>query len=128
MTPERETLVRVHEPSSVLDFIDTGLSTHSWPLAKALAAIAQAGHGVVVLLNCGQSSERLFAQFSALGDVAAGGAPRDRDGNGADLRTYGIGAQILRDLHVGAMKLLAKPRKTPSVAGFGLQITGYLEG
>jgi len=127
ISPERETLVRVHEPSSVLDFIDPDLSTHSWPLAKALAAIAQAGDGVVVLLNCGQSSERLFAQFSALDEAAAGAGPRERSG-GTDLRTYGVGAQILRDLHVGAMKLLAKPRKTPSMAGFGLHITGYLEG
>ena len=127
ISPERETLVRVHEPSSVLDFIDADVSTHSWPVTKALGAIAQAGAGVVVLLNCGESSEQLFAQFNALGDVAAGAGPRARGGR-TDLRTYGIGAQILRDLHVGAMKLLAKPRKTPSMAGFGLQITGYLEG
>ena len=126
ISPERETLVRVHEPSSVLDFIDADVSTHSWPVAKALATIAQAGAGVVVLLNCGESADRLFAQFTALGDVAAGAAPRSRTA-ATDLRTYGIGAQILRDLHVGAMKLLAKPRKMPSMAGFGLQITGYLE-
>ena len=127
IAPDRETLVRVHEPSSVLDFIDAGVSTHSWPLARALAAVAQAGAGVVVLLNCGESSEQLFTQFAALGDVAAGANSRNRSGP-ADLRTYGIGAQILRDLNVGAMRLLAKPRKMPSMAGFGLQITGYLEG
>ena len=44
-----------------------------------------------------------------------------------DLRTYGVGAQILRDLGVRRMRLLAKPRKMPSMAGFGLQVTGYLE-
>ena len=44
-----------------------------------------------------------------------------------DLRTYGIGAQILRDLGVGKMKLLARPRKMPSMAGFGLQTTGFIE-
>src|SRR5262245_404055 len=102
LSPEHETLVRVHEPSSVPDFIDADVSTHSWPVAKALATIAQAGEGVVVLLNCGESSAQLFAQFAALGDVAAGAAPRPR-GSRTDLRTYGIGAQILRDLNVGAM-------------------------
>ncbi len=127
ITPDRETLVRVHEPSSVLDFLDAGVTTHSWPLPRALATIAQAEAGVVVLLNCGETSDGLFAQFAALGDVAAGNAARSRGGP-ADLRTYGIGAQILRDLNVGAMRLLAKPRKMPSMAGFGLQITGYLEG
>jgi 3,4-dihydroxy 2-butanone 4-phosphate synthase/GTP cyclohydrolase II len=125
ISPERETLVRVHEPSSLLDFIEADVSTHSWPVAKALATIAQAGEGVVVLLNCGASSEQLFAQFDAL-SADGGSAARSRGGR-ADLRTYGIGAQILRDLHVGVMRLLAKPRKTPSMAGFGLQITGYLE-
>jgi 3,4-dihydroxy 2-butanone 4-phosphate synthase/GTP cyclohydrolase II len=42
-----------------------------------------------------------------------------------DLRNYGIGAQILRDLNVGRMRLLAKPRKMPSMAGFGLEVTGH---
>ena len=42
-----------------------------------------------------------------------------------DLRNYGIGAQILRDLNVGRMRLLARRRKMPSMAGFGLEVTGY---
>jgi 3,4-dihydroxy 2-butanone 4-phosphate synthase/GTP cyclohydrolase II len=42
-----------------------------------------------------------------------------------DLRNYGIGAQILRDLNVGRMRVLARPRKMPSMAGFGLEVTGY---
>jgi 3,4-dihydroxy 2-butanone 4-phosphate synthase/GTP cyclohydrolase II len=126
IVPERETLVRVHEPSSLLDFIEAEASTHSWPIAKALATIAQAGEGVLVLLNCGESSDQLLAHFNTLGDLAAASKVRGRGGR-TDLRTYGIGAQILRDLHVGVMKLLAKPRKMPSMAGFGLQITGYLE-
>jgi 3,4-dihydroxy 2-butanone 4-phosphate synthase/GTP cyclohydrolase II len=124
IAPDEETLVRVHEPLSVLDLIDADVSTHSWPVAKALAAIAAAGRGVLVLLNCGESAPQLFAQFAALGEAAAGGAARAAK---ADLRTYGIGAQILRDLNVGKMKLLARPRKMPSMAGFGLQITGYVE-
>jgi 3,4-dihydroxy 2-butanone 4-phosphate synthase/GTP cyclohydrolase II len=125
ISPEREALVRVHEPSSLLDFIEADVSTHSWPVARALATIAQAGEGVVVLLNCGASSEQLVTQFNALS--ADDGSRAHVRGGRTDLRTYGIGAQILRDLHVGVMKLLAKPRKMPSMAGFGLQITGYLE-
>jgi 3,4-dihydroxy 2-butanone 4-phosphate synthase/GTP cyclohydrolase II len=45
-----------------------------------------------------------------------------------DLRTYGIGAQILRDLGVGKMRLLARPRKMPSMAGFDLRVSGYSQG
>ena len=123
--PERESLVRVHEPVSVLDFLDATASTHSWPIPKALAAIAQADAGVLVLLNCAEPSDRLFAKFNALVSSESGddGARQAR----MDLRTYGIGAQILRDLNVGLMKLLARPRKMPSMAGFGLHTTGFIE-
>ena len=44
-----------------------------------------------------------------------------------DLRNYGIGAQILKDLNVSKMRLLAVPRKMPSMTGFGLEVSGYLE-
>ncbi|HTN48672.1 MAG TPA: bifunctional 3,4-dihydroxy-2-butanone-4-phosphate synthase/GTP cyclohydrolase II [Burkholderiaceae bacterium] len=124
ISPERETLVRVHEPVSVLDFLD-GAGTHSWPIPRALAAIAAAPAGVLVLLNCAEPAERLFARFNAQTGLDAGeeGARQSR----MDLRTYGIGAQILRDLGVGQMKLLARPRKMPSMAGFGLHATGFVE-
>jgi 3,4-dihydroxy 2-butanone 4-phosphate synthase/GTP cyclohydrolase II len=42
-----------------------------------------------------------------------------------DLRNYGIGAQILRDLNVGRMRVLARPRRMPSMTGFDLEVTGY---
>jgi 3,4-dihydroxy 2-butanone 4-phosphate synthase/GTP cyclohydrolase II len=124
--PQREVLVRVHEPTSVLDLIDTEVSIHSWPFGKALARIAQAESGVLILLNCAEPVDRLFDKFGALADIDAGKSPAPRTAK-MDLRTYGIGAQILRDLDVGTMKLLARPRKMPSMAGFGLHVTGYLE-
>ncbi len=43
-----------------------------------------------------------------------------------DLRTYGIGAQILRELGIGKMKLLGSPRRMPSMAGYGLEVTGFI--
>ena len=66
--------------------------------------------------------DEMFAQFSALIDPVA--KPQAR-GSRMDLRTYGIGAQILKDLAVGKMKLLASPRKMPSMTGFDLEVTGY---
>jgi 3,4-dihydroxy 2-butanone 4-phosphate synthase/GTP cyclohydrolase II len=44
-----------------------------------------------------------------------------------DLRDYGIGAQILRDLNVGRMRILARQRKMPSMSGFDLEVTGFEE-
>jgi len=107
---KKEILVRVHEPLSVIDLLDAGPGTHSWGVGEALAAIQQAGSGVMVLMNCNQES------------------PRPQAGRSVDLRLYGIGAQILRDLGVGKMRLMAAPRKMPSMAGFGLEVTGYVSG
>ena len=106
----QETLVRVHEPLSIIDLLDAGKGTHSWAIGEALTAIRQSGAGVMVLMNCNQEGGR---------------APKA--GRSFDLRLYGIGAQILRDLGVGKMKLMAAPRKMPSMAGFGLEVTGYLQ-
>jgi len=110
--PEKEALVRVHEPLSILDLLDAGGSTHSWGVGEALKKIREADCGVMVLMNCSQSGETLETP---------------KAGRGADLRLYGIGAQILRDLGVGRMRLMAAPRKMPSMAGFGLEVTGYAE-
>jgi 3,4-dihydroxy 2-butanone 4-phosphate synthase/GTP cyclohydrolase II len=43
-----------------------------------------------------------------------------------DLRTYGIGAQILRELGIAKMKLLGSPRRMPSMTGYGLEVTGFV--
>jgi len=119
-----ETLVRVHEPLSVLDLLDASSDTHSWSVGAALKAINAAGSGVMVLMNCSQSGETLEAQLAT---QLTGQRPA-RQGRSMELRTYGIGAQILRDLGVGKMRLLAAPRKMPSMAGFGLEVTGYVTG
>jgi 3,4-dihydroxy 2-butanone 4-phosphate synthase/GTP cyclohydrolase II len=122
IAPDLETMVRVHQPVSILDLLETKATTHSWNMASAMAAIKAGERGVIVLLNCEESAEQMFAQFSALAQtepVAPQRAAR------MDLRTYGIGAQILRDLGVGKMRLLANPRKMPSMTGFDLEIVGY---
>ena len=107
---KKEILVRVHEPLSILDLLDSANSSHSWGVGEALKKIEAAGCGVMVLMNCSQEEA---------------GAPKA--GRGMDLRLYGIGAQILRDLGVGKMRLMAAPRKMPSMTGFGLEVTGYLQ-
>jgi len=118
VSPDTETLVRVHEPLSVMDLLDSGHTSHSWSIAAALSAIAEAGRGVVVLLHRPESAQELRRR------ALAAEAPISTK---VDLRNYGIGAQILRDLNVGRMRLLAKPRKMPSMAGFDLEVTGYVE-
>jgi 3,4-dihydroxy 2-butanone 4-phosphate synthase/GTP cyclohydrolase II len=121
--PNRETLVRVHEPFTVLDAIETQATMHSWSLAAALQAVDQHGEGVVVLLNCAPPSDVLFAKLTQSAPASWGtGAASNQ------LRNYGLGAAILRDLGVGKMLLLSHPRKMPSMMGFGLEVTGYRGG
>ncbi len=114
---DAEVLVRVHEPISVIDLLDIRSAAHSWNFNQALAAVCRAPCGVILLMHRPETGEELL----------------ERSRNGVEapaakhaLRTYGIGAQILRDLKVSRMRLLAKPRKMPSMAGFDLQITGFL--
>ena len=123
LAPNLECLVRVHQPVSILDLLESRVTTHSWTMASAMQAIQAAERGVMVLLNCGESADELFAQFKALDNSDT--RPQGRAAS-MDLRTYGIGAQILKDLGVGKMQLLASPRKMPSMTGFDLEVTGYL--
>ena len=124
ISPEKEALVRVHQPVSILDLLESKATTHSWNIAAAIQAVQAAESGVIVLLNCEETAEQMFDQFKALN------APETKPvGRAAsmDLRNYGIGAQILKDVGVGKMKLLANPRKMPSMMGFNLEVVGYLD-
>ncbi len=113
--------VRVHEPLSVLDALEIGRSMHSWSLEASLRHLHDAGKGVAVLLNCGETADALLAQFE--GTARSAQAPeRGR----MDLRTYGVGAQILRECGVQRMALLGTPRRMPSMAGYGLEVTGFV--
>jgi 3,4-dihydroxy 2-butanone 4-phosphate synthase / GTP cyclohydrolase II len=115
--PGAETLVRVHEPLSVLDFLDPGSKRQSFSIEEAQAAMAKFGHGVIVLMHRPEDGEALLSRLT--GTVA-------QTPNKWDPRTYGIGAQILRDLGVTKMRLLSSPRKMPSMTGFDLAVTGFV--
>ncbi len=115
--PQNETLVRVHEPLSVLDFMEQVSFKNSTSVHDALTKISQSATGVLVLLHRNETPNDLLARAVA--------TPEAHHISQWDPRSYGIGAQILRDLNVGKMRLLATPRKLPSMAGFGLEVVGY---
>ena len=118
--PDATVPVRVHEPLSVLDALEVGRSMHSWPLDASLKYLDAQGCGVAVLLNAGESSQSLVNQFQGIAKPAH--APTR---GGMDLRSYGVGAQILRACGVQKMTLLGKPRRMPSMMGYGLEVCGY---
>ena len=119
ISPTKEALVRVHEPVSLIDLLDAGSTSHSWNFHDALATIGAADCGVIVLLH----REETAAELLERAKPPKPDAPQPK----MALRNYGIGAQILKDLKVKKMKLLALPRRMPSMAGFDLEVTGYLQ-
>jgi 3,4-dihydroxy 2-butanone 4-phosphate synthase/GTP cyclohydrolase II len=118
---DESVLARVHEPLSVFDALEVGRTMHSWSLDASLARVAAEGRGVVVFLNCGETADQLLAQFDGTAR-ASHGPERGR----MDLRTYGVGAQILRECGVHKMTLMGNPRRMPSMTGYGLEIVGYV--
>jgi 3,4-dihydroxy 2-butanone 4-phosphate synthase/GTP cyclohydrolase II len=114
---QQETLVRVHEPLSVMDFLEQASFPHSTSVHDALARIGQSNAGVLLLMYRGENAQDLLARATA--------KPEAHHVAQWDPRSYGIGAQILRDLNVGKMCLIATPRKMPSMTGFGLEVVRY---
>lgn len=117
LDPDKETLVRVHAPLSVLDFIAPESTGHSVMLDEAMAAIGVAEQGVIVLLHKPLSGQDLLQSLS---DSDPKSHPRKWDP-----LLHGIGAQILRDLGVKKMRLLSSPQRIPAMTGFDLEITGF---
>jgi 3,4-dihydroxy 2-butanone 4-phosphate synthase/GTP cyclohydrolase II len=117
ITVDQEALVRVHEAVCVLDFLDHASRGHTYSVDFALRSIAEQGCGVLVMLHRAETGNALLAAFK----TEAATRPTYK----WDPRIYGIGAQILREIGVGKMRLMSSPRKMPSMAGFGLEVTGY---
>jgi 3,4-dihydroxy 2-butanone 4-phosphate synthase/GTP cyclohydrolase II len=112
-------LVRVHVRDTPRDLIGIRGEHAGWTLAAALDRIAREPHGIVVVLRPEESPEDILGAGAQ--EHGADAAP------GAVLRTYGIGAQILRDLGVSRMRVLSAPRQLLGITAFGLEVTGYEE-
>ena len=117
-------LVRVHLPDTLRDLLGLRTAGRAWTLQAALARIAEAGSGVVVLLRQPESPAELTA---ALQDMASGASESSPPvGEGAVLRTFGVGAQILKDLGVTRMRVLSAPKQMHGISAFDLEIEGYV--
>ena len=114
ISADRETLVRVHEPFSAMDFLQID-PNHSWPLPTALSHLSQAESGVAILLHRTEDGSALLERTLPKNSFQV---------KKWDRKTYGIGAQILAGLGVQKMRVMGKPS---SMNGFGLQVTGFEE-
>jgi 3,4-dihydroxy 2-butanone 4-phosphate synthase/GTP cyclohydrolase II len=117
-------LVRVHLADTLLDVIGVASGPRRWTLRAALQRIAAEGTGVVVVLRQSESPRELADAVRALegGRLGRGGA----DGPPV-LRTYGIGAQILKDLGLRRMRVLSAPKQMHGLSAFDLQVENYVD-
>ena len=121
---EWPSLVRVHVHSGVLDLV-TAQHRGGWTLHAALRRVAEEGAGVIVVLDQRAAMDDLESCMRVLHEHESGGTPRGHRHPG-QLRTYGLGSQILADLGVGKMRVLSNPVKTPGLSGFGIEIVEYI--
>jgi 3,4-dihydroxy 2-butanone 4-phosphate synthase/GTP cyclohydrolase II len=120
----RPPLVRVHLTETLRDLIGVQ-GDRGRPLRDAMQRIAADGNGVVVLLRQPETPREFVEAVRALPSARA--TPARAEG-GQVLRTYGIGAQILQDLGVTRMRVLAAPRHLHGIAAFNLEIVEYVDG
>ena len=124
ISPEEPTLVRVHIPNPLRDVCEvlSGERT-SWSFGSALERISEEGKGAAVLLSGDDYGQGVDQAMAA---VLAAGRRRNA---GAELRSdlmIGTGAQILRDLGVGKMRLLSYPARYNAISGFDLEVTEFV--
>jgi 3,4-dihydroxy 2-butanone 4-phosphate synthase/GTP cyclohydrolase II len=121
-------LVRVHLADTLRDLLGVQGAVRTWTLRGAMQRIVEAGSGVVVVLRQQESARELAdAVRSFAATTPALAAPEAAtEGEGAVLRTYGVGAQILKDLGVRRMRVLSAPKQMHGISAFGLEIEGYV--
>ena len=125
LEPSKPPLVRVHLKNTLGDVVGIHEPALGWPLRSAMERIAKEGHGVVVILRPEETPRSLMEAVQAISKPEVAGTPRHV---GIEvLRTYGIGAQILRDLGVSRMRVLSAPKQMLGLSGFDLEVVEYVE-
>ncbi len=116
-------LVRVHVADTLRDLLGVRGEGRAWTLREALKRISTEPCGALIVL-------REQASPSSLADAVQGAQARDAvpaaDQAQSVLRTYGIGAQILKDLGVRRMRVLSAPKQLHGISAFDLEVAEYV--
>jgi 3,4-dihydroxy 2-butanone 4-phosphate synthase/GTP cyclohydrolase II len=120
-------LVRVHIKDTLRDLIGVRSDNLGWPLRAAMRRVAGEPSGVIVILRPEESPRDFMDSVRQLDERPA--AARGGSAPGATvIRTYGIGAQILKDLGLKRMRVLSAPKQLQGLAAYDLEVTGYVDG
>ncbi len=123
--PDEAVPIRVHMQDTLHDVLQMERSEHSFSLRGAMQRIIEEGKGVIVILREFEDEQALLRRIAAH-QLKDDGADPSQSASSADLRTYGVGAQILRDLGVRRMRVLGTPRRLHGLSGFGLDVVEYV--
>lgn len=119
---DQPTFVRVHVQNPLSDLFSADLSERHYSLDAALKRLANESDGIVVVLNDGQTNSDIINRMHAFTHNNPPPQRRQED----ELRTYGIGAQILIDQGVRHMRLLSTPYKFTGLSGYQLEVTEFI--
>ena len=127
ISPEEPVLVRVHMENSLCDMLGAQMEDCGWPLADVMQRIEVEGSGVIVILRSHETSSELVHRIDHYHKMQLGELSTHLSKN-KDLRTYGLGAQILKSIGVKRMKVMSAPKKIHGLSGFGLEVSEYYSG
>jgi 3,4-dihydroxy 2-butanone 4-phosphate synthase/GTP cyclohydrolase II len=116
-------LVRVHINHTLRDAVGVRSETLGWPLRAAMRRVARETSGVVVILRPEESPRDFMSSVRLLDTKRVPQGAR-----ATVVRTYGIGAQILKDLGLTRMRVLSAPKQLQGLAAFDLEVTSYVDG
>jgi len=118
-------LVRVHMEDSLNDMFEVSQQDKTWTLHSAMRRVVQEGSGVIVVLRYNEDVNQMIKRIKDY-QMRDNSVPSPASQNGSELRTYGVGAQILVELGVRSMRVLGSPKKLHALSGFDLDIIEYI--
>ena len=122
---ERPCLVRVHVQNPLSDVLSIHRADFGMPLRTAMAEVDREDNGLVLVLGGHKDDEELLRQIHQ--EPAPAIEPSGDNRRSRELRTYGIGAQIIADLGIHKMRVLSAPWKLLGLSGFGLEVVEYID-
>ncbi len=124
--PERSALVRVHVQNSLCDLFES-INKCGWPLREAMDSVAKEGEGVIIVLRNYDTARDIINQIETIkhGEQMEKKSLK-ASANDEELRTIGVGAQMLTELGVRKMRVMSAPKHLHALAGFGLEVTEFV--
>jgi 3,4-dihydroxy 2-butanone 4-phosphate synthase/GTP cyclohydrolase II len=124
--PDEPTLVRVHVQNPLSDVLSIKRDDFGLPLRLAMAEIARQGKGMVLVLGGHEENDSLLRRIQKQPEPSVSSDGDNKQSS--ELRTYGIGAQIIVDIGIRKMRVLSAPKHLTGLAGFGLEVVEYVDG